>query len=265
MRTTFTSRNMFILLLATASGCADRPPEAIEPASAPLKAAQAARLAADLSRLVGGEIKPENLVLFPANRLWGVPPFSKTLNDRSGNWVFAQVATPAKAFGFTAAVAAPSAWSQSILLGQVDAAIVVSNASVKTCPTAVCYNGGCVTGLLPVPTGQDCPQLMCSSSAECSDMETGITCLVNRCVTGVCAQQQVHAEAAGLCPPAECMSDFECGNQTKQCTYKKCDDGDCTSVTVTVNASEMCPLDECSSDTMCGGGGGGTIFDDVGY
>jgi hypothetical protein len=256
---------MFILALATAASCVEPPAEAIERARAPLKAAQAVRLAGDLSRLVGGEIKPENLVLLPANRMSGVPPFSKALNDRTGNWVFAQVATPAKGLGFTAAVAAPSAWSQSISLGDVDAAIVVSDAAVKTCPTAVCFNGGCVQGLLPVPTSEDCPQLMCTSGAECSDTQTGVTCLVNRCNLGLCVSQEVHAESPGLCPPAECMTDFECGDGTKECTYKRCDEDECTAVTVTVNASEMCPVDQCSSDSICGGGGGGgNIFEDIG-
>jgi hypothetical protein len=225
---------------------------------------QAKKLAEGLSRVLGATIRPQDLTVMPARQIQGIPPFSPLLDDRSGKWVVAEVPTPVGAGGFSAVVAAPSTWSEGVAITGMTAAVLVSSAAIRTCPTAVCALNSCITGMMTVPQDQGCPPLQCSSADDC-DVGAGVTCMVNSCSDGQCTAQQVETQGAP-CPPSECMSSFDCAGGTKQCTYKKCDGSECTSVTVTVNNSEPCPIDVCNSDNECGvGGGGGGIFDDIGY
>lgn len=238
--------------------------EEIQAAGSQLTAAQAKALADGLTRVVGATVRPQDLSVMSSRRISGIVPFSSLLDDRSGKWVVAEVATPADATSFRAAIAAPSTWSQAAGIAGVNAAVVLSSASVRTCPTAVCFMGGCVTGMATVPDDQGCPALQCSSSAEC-DSDTAGKCLVSSCEDGECTTQEVDANG-GPCPPAECMSSFDCAGATKDCTYKVCDDDDCTPVGVTVPAQDPCPVDECTSDSMCDlGGDTGGILQDLGY
>lgn len=225
-------------------------------------ASQAKLLAAGLSGIVGATIRPQDLFVMPARRISGIPPFSSLLDDTSGKWVVAEVATPASATSFRAVVSAPSTWSQAAGIAGLNAAVVVSSAAIRTCPTAVCYMGGCVTGMMPVPEDQGCPPLQCSSSDDC-EAASGLTCMVNSCNDGECVAGQVETQG-GPCPPSDCMSSFDCAGGTKDCTYKTCDGDECTSVGVTVPAQDPCPMDECTSDSMCDSSGGG-IFEDIGY
>jgi hypothetical protein len=262
----------FALVCVAAAGCvaqedpserageSDRTVELATIAS--LQPAQARSLAAGLSRLVGATIRQQDLFVMPARRISGIPPFSSLLDDTSGKWVVAEVATPAGATSFRAAIPAPSTWSEAVGVVGLSAAVVVSSAAIRTCPSAVCYMNGCVTGMATVPEGQGCPPLMCSSSADCDAAPLG-TCMVNSCDNGQCLVREVESQG-GPCPPAECMTSFDCAGATKDCSYKTCDDQECISVGVTVPASDPCPPDECFGDDLCGGSGGG-IFEDVGF